>query len=168
MRPDSLISRPAAWSPPGAAVPTVSPDANILVALFVRGDRHPLWRWRAEGRCRVVLCPAPWTEAERMLRRAFRAGDARLAALRDRLDEPPANPPGPAPSLHLEGNPGDEVVLREAAASGADYLVTSDRRFRLQAGPVLAAAGVPLRVVSVAELERLLPPAPAGAGVGAA
>jgi predicted nucleic acid-binding protein len=136
--------------------PRVMPDANILVALFVRKGDHALARLAGEGRIRTVLCGYMVEEARRMLRRAFPRRIQELEPLLEAL----AAERVPAPSEEtlaryppLVRDPADHPVLVAALESGVEYLVTSDRAVREDAARSLPAAGETLRVVSVPELE---------------
>lgn len=138
-----------------SASPRVMPDANILVALFVRRGDHTVARLAEEGRIRVVLCDYMVEEARRMLRRAFPRRIGELQPMLESLGGEWVPAPGEEDLSRyprLVSDPADHPVLVAALESGVDYLVTSDRAVLEDAEANLPGPETELRVVSVPEL----------------
>jgi predicted nucleic acid-binding protein len=136
-------------------LPRVMLDANILVALFVKGRDYSLVRACENGRLRPVLCDYMVAEASRMIRAAFRrrAGELPevLASLQaERTPTPDRDTLGQYEPL--ASDPSDQPVVVAALEAQVDFLVTSDRRLRESAAESLARRGARLKVVSVPEL----------------
>jgi predicted nucleic acid-binding protein len=135
------------------------PDANILIAAFIRprGSYALLEEARA-GRVELVLCPYVMKEARRMISRAFRGREEGFDRL---LEETPHEMAPDADAAEIARNAGlvsdcaDIPVALAALAAGVDYLVTSDRRFRDDLRWIMGP-DAPLQVVTPTELLRTL------------
>src|SRR5690349_13213115 len=109
--------------------PSAMPDANILIAAFLRprASRAVFEEARA-GRVALVLCPYVLSEARRMISRAFRA---RLEAFDRFVTETPhtmapdADPAEIARNAGLVSDRADIPVALAALAAGVEYLLTS-------------------------------------------
>jgi predicted nucleic acid-binding protein len=140
-------------------IPRVMPDANILIAAFVRPrGSYALWEAARAGRVALVLCPYVVMEARRMISRAFRgreAGFDRLLAETPHEMAPDAERAEIARNAGLVSDRADIPVALAALAAGVEYLVTSDRRFRDDLRWIMGP-DAPLQIVSPTELLRTL------------
>ena len=138
-------------------LPSVMPDANILIAAFLHPrSSYALFEAARAGRVTLALCPYVIKEARRMISRAF---PRRLEEFDRFLAETPhvmlpdAAPDEIARNAGLVSDPADIPVALAALAAGVQYLVTSDRRFRDDLRWIMGP-DPPLKVVTPGEFLR--------------
>jgi len=106
-------------------------DANVLFAAVwsPSGRSAALLRLARAGRCRVVTSRYAADEARRNLAVKTSDGLERFDELFTGIEmAPDAGPRSVARASKLGLPPGDAAILAAAVASGADALVTGDRR----------------------------------------